>query len=51
MPLRAVIRRFKACLGIKLFATYQINFKRIPVARESKKEAIRYRVKNRGKGD
>ena len=48
--LRAVIRRFSSGLGIKSLDDYQINFKRFPVARESKKEAIRYTVKNRGKG-
>ena len=50
IALYAVLRRFKACLGIKPLATYQINFKRIIVVREDKKEAIRYTVKDRGKG-
>lgn len=37
--LYALLRRFSGGLGIKLFATYQINFKRIIVASDDKKEA------------
>ena len=37
--LRAVISRFMGGPGIKTFATYQINFKRITMALDDKKEA------------
>ena len=47
----AVLRRFSSCAGMKPFTSYQLNFKRIIVAPEDKKEAIQYTVKNRGKSD
>lgn len=37
--LRAVLRRFSGGLGIKPLDAHQINFKRITVASEDKKEA------------
>ena len=37
--LRALLRRFKACLGIKSLASYQTTKKRITVAPEDKKGA------------
>lgn len=43
--LYALLRRFSGGLSIKPFATYQINFKRFPVARESKKRQARPTVK------
>lgn len=43
--LTALLRRFKACLGIKTLDAHQINFKRFPVAREDKKRQARYKSK------
>lgn len=48
--LYAVLRRFRGGPGIRTFISYQINFTRIIVAPEDKKESSRYIVKNRGKG-
>ena len=43
--LYAVLRRFKACLGIKPLDDYQINLKRIIVASDDKKRQARHKSK------